>query len=114
MYLGPPISMAWVIRYIEWLYVARFKGQEVSWRELMPATLVTILLFQGLPAFIAISNSISTLLGMRISIRVCGGLSSLIFKKAQRLPLCSLDDSDNAGVDKWDVRKEAKAKEKRQ
>jgi ABC-type multidrug transport system fused ATPase/permease subunit len=110
MFLGPPISMAWVIRYIEWLYVARFKGQEITNREMIPATLVTMVLFQGLPAFIAISNSISTMLGMRISIRVCGGLSSLIFQKAQRLPHCSLDTEE--GASRWDVQKDSIARQR--
>merc|ERR1719359_1685945 len=94
MFLGPPISMAWVIRYVEWLFVARLDGQVILWKQLMPATIVTIVLFQGLPAFIAISNSISTMLGMRISIRVSGGLSSLVYRKAQKLPLSSLESED--------------------
>merc|ERR1719454_2223245 len=111
MFLGPPLAMAWVVRYIEWLYMARLRGDVISWQSLTPATIVAILLFQGLPTFIATSNSIGNLLGMRISIRVCGGMSSLIFKKAQSLPLCALDDDDQAK--KWDTQKEAEAKKQR-
>merc|ERR1719454_2531693 len=103
-----------MIRYLEWLYVARYKGHEISYQQLVPATIICILLFQGLPAFIALSNSVSTMIAMRMSIRICGGVSSLVFRKAQQLPLCSLDNEEASAVKKWDIRKEAKAKEKRQ
>ena len=54
---------------------------------------MAIILFQGMPAFLAVANSINNMLGMRIGLRVNGAMSSMVFKKAQRLPLCA-DDSE--------------------
>merc|ERR1719428_632948 len=58
----------------------------------MPS-LVIMMIFTGMPIFIAVSNTLSSFLNMRVGIQSCGALSSLIFQKAQRLPVGSLSNA---------------------
>mmetsp|Transcript_10600 Transcript_10600/g.19563 ORF Transcript_10600/g.19563 Transcript_10600/m.19563 type:complete len:1646 (-) Transcript_10600:56-4993(-) len=100
MYIGPPLAMAWAIQYVESLYISRRKGVEIDPKELQPATIITICLFTGLPIFMGLSKTISSMMSARIAVRVCGALSSLVFKKAQRLPLSS-SGTDYCGQELW-------------
>lgn len=114
MFLGPPLAIEWVTKYISKLYVQREQNIVVPESELVLPSLGVIALFTGLPAVMAISNSVSSLLDSRISIRIGGALSCAVFAKAQRLPFSmrSGDDDDQSAFTKAETEEEKAKKEK--
>lgn len=89
MYIGPPAAMSLLISNVEDIYLKRADGYAFDSYELLPATVLAIVLFAGMPLACSIANTLTALLAMRMSVRMCGGLSCLIYRKAQRLPTSS-------------------------
>uniref|UniRef100_A0A7S1RCI9 ATP-dependent transporter ycf16 n=1 Tax=Alexandrium catenella TaxID=2925 RepID=A0A7S1RCI9_ALECA len=100
MFLGPPMAIKWVTKYLNWLYTQRGLGMAITQEQLVCPSLIMILTFCGLPILMAISNSMCTMLNGRISIRIDGALSLAVYDKAQRLPVVQDDDDDLALVQK--------------
>lgn len=86
MYVGPPMAMTLLIRTMEDIYLTRLQGGHIEPVDLLPATFVAAVLFTGIPIFCGISNTFTSMLAMRMSVRIAGGLSCLVYRKAQRLP----------------------------
>jgi len=98
LYVMPPIAISVLVNIVEHIYIRRAQGDELDGNELLSATLIAILLFTGVPVFSSIANTFTQMLSMRISVRMCGGLSCLIYRKAQRLPTSSQQE---ASCDEW-------------
>lgn len=86
MYIGPPAAMALLIRTMDDIYLVRLRGGHVESMDLLHATFVAIGLFAGIPIFCGMSNTITSILAMRMSVRTVGALSCMVYRKAQRLP----------------------------
>lgn len=108
MYIGPPLSMSLLINVMDDIYVTRIQGGYVEPADLLPATIIAIMLFTGIPVCCGISNTFTSLFAMRISLRVDGALSCLAYRKAQRLPTSSqIELFDNDGMPSSRPREEA-------
>mmetsp|Transcript_18519 Transcript_18519/g.41952 ORF Transcript_18519/g.41952 Transcript_18519/m.41952 type:complete len:1725 (-) Transcript_18519:145-5319(-) len=108
MFVGPPMAIKWVTKYMNWLYTQRLLGVNITQADLIGPSLIMILTFCGLPILIAISNSMCTMLNGRISIRMDGALSLAVYAKAQRLPVVQ-DDADDLTIIKTKTGKQGKA-----
>jgi len=97
LFLGPPLAIKWVTKYLNWLYTQRNLGMVVTGSQLVGPSCLLICIFCGLPLLMAISNSMCTMLNGRIGIRIDGALSLAVYDKAQRLPVVQ-DDSDDIAL----------------
>mmetsp|Transcript_83807 Transcript_83807/g.245730 ORF Transcript_83807/g.245730 Transcript_83807/m.245730 type:complete len:1605 (-) Transcript_83807:41-4855(-) len=97
LFLGPPLAIKWVTKFLNWLYTQRSLGVIVTQADLFWPSVLLIIIFCGLPALMAVSNSMCTMLNGRISIRIDGALSLAVYDKAQRLPVVQ-DDSDDIAI----------------
>lgn len=96
LFLGPPLAIKWVTKYLNWLYTQRSLGADVTNEMLFWPSCLLIIIFCGLPLLMAVSNSMCTMLNGRISIRIDGALSLAVYDKAQRLPVVQDDSGDLA------------------
>jgi len=93
LFMGPPMAIKWVTKYMNWLFTQRALGEDVRSETLVGPTLVLIAIFTGMPVLMAIANSMCTMLNGRISIQIDGALTLAVYEKAQRLPVVQEDDA---------------------
>jgi ABC-type multidrug transport system fused ATPase/permease subunit len=96
MYLGPPLAVAWIVRYVEWLYGIHMQHGSMGAAISLAGSLKAFVIFSGLPILMGSANTVSTMMSARLGVQVCGGLSCLAFEKAQRLPLNCLAGGGSA------------------
>eukprot|EP00413_Alexandrium_margalefii_P030270 CAMPEP_0204565086 /NCGR_PEP_ID=MMETSP0661-20131031/35260_1 /ASSEMBLY_ACC=CAM_ASM_000606 /TAXON_ID=109239 /ORGANISM="Alexandrium margalefi, Strain AMGDE01CS-322" /LENGTH=1610 /DNA_ID=CAMNT_0051572797 /DNA_START=113 /DNA_END=4945 /DNA_ORIENTATION=+ len=97
LFLGPPLAIKWVTKFLNWLYTQRSLGMTITGAQLLWPSCLLIVIFCGLPLLMAVSNSMCTMLNGRISIRMDGALCLAVYDKAQRLPVVQ-DDADDISL----------------
>mmetsp|Transcript_27346 Transcript_27346/g.77996 ORF Transcript_27346/g.77996 Transcript_27346/m.77996 type:complete len:1623 (-) Transcript_27346:183-5051(-) len=93
LFMGPPMAIKWVTKYMNWLFTQRALGEDVRAESLVGPTMVLIAIFTGMPMLMAVANSMCTMLNGRISIQIDGALTLAVYEKAQRLPVVQEDDA---------------------
>eukprot|EP00929_Paragymnodinium_shiwhaense_P053587 TRINITY_DN26835_c0_g2_i1.p1 TRINITY_DN26835_c0_g2~~TRINITY_DN26835_c0_g2_i1.p1 ORF type:complete len:1687 (+),score=385.59 TRINITY_DN26835_c0_g2_i1:83-5143(+) len=100
-YLGPTFAVEWLLNFIAWMAEEKMKeGTDqvpLEDADLLLPTIVTVLLFAGIPMSMAFCNTITYLVNVRLNIRMQSALVAAVYRKAHRLPaICSYDLSDTS------------------
>lgn len=99
MYLGPTFAIAWTLNYISYVHQ---EGVNLTAHDMLYPAGMVVMLFTGMPVLMALMNTLMFMISLRMNIKMVGAMCGVVYKKAMRLPACSIE---------WDLMDDTTRKE---